>query len=110
MAIPTRHIGRIKAGHQLGLDHDVLQHFVDRMAYMDVAVGVGRAVMQDEHRLAGIVRADGLVKRLLLPLLEHARLALGQVAAHGEGRVRETDGLFVVFLLFLPGHAHSPRV
>ena len=52
VAVPAGHVGRVEARHRLGLDHDVLQDLVDRVADVDVAVGVGRAVVQDELRAA----------------------------------------------------------
>ena len=41
-------IGRGFAQHALAADHNVLQDLVQRMADMDVAVGIRRPVMQDE--------------------------------------------------------------
>ncbi len=50
VAVPARHIVGIVAEHLLRARDDVLQDLVERVADMDVAVGVGRAVMQDEFR------------------------------------------------------------
>ena len=52
VAVPARHIGRILAEHLLRAVDDVLQDLVQRGAEMDVAVGVGRAVVQDEFLAA----------------------------------------------------------
>ncbi len=97
MAIPARHVGRAEAGQQLGLDHDVLEDLVDRMAQMNHAIRVRRTVMQDERMLARL-RAflDFAVAVAFFPLGKHARLALGQVAAHGEAGLRQVDGVFVI--------------
>ena len=47
VAVPAGHVGRIEAGHGAGLDDEILEALVERVAEMDGAVGVGRAVMQD---------------------------------------------------------------
>ena len=57
------------------------------MANVDVAVGVGRAVVQDEFRFACLGRADFLIALLRQPAREHFRLALCHIAAHREGGV-----------------------
>ncbi len=48
VAVPAGDIGRVHAVQGSGLDDDVLQDLVDRMADVDLPVGVGRAVVQDE--------------------------------------------------------------
>ena len=80
----------------LRADDDVLQDLVERRADVDVAVGVGRAVMQHEFGLAAAGVAQALVQAALVPGLDPARLALGQVAAHRERRVRQVEGGAVV--------------
>ena len=50
VAIPARHIRRIKARQGFRFDNNVFQNFVNRMPYMELTVSVGRAVMQDESR------------------------------------------------------------
>ena len=96
VAVPARHVGRVEPGQRLGLDDDVLEDLVDRVADVDVAVGVGRAVVQDELGAAGGSLADALVAFLLLPALDPAGLALGEVAAHREGGVGQVEGAFVI--------------
>jgi len=96
VAIPARHIGRIEAGQRLGLDDDVLEYLVDRMANVDVAVGIGRAVMQDELGPPGGLLAYALVALLLLPVPNPARLPLGQVTPHGERSVGQVQGVLVI--------------
>ena len=50
VAVPARDIGRIETGQRLRANDDVLENLVDRVADVDVAVGIGRAVVQDETR------------------------------------------------------------
>ncbi len=96
MAIPARHVGRIEAGQVARLDDDVLEDLVDRVAQVDLAIGVRRAVVQHEQRAALRVVAQAGVKALVLPARQNARFALGQVAAHREFGCRQMKGGFVV--------------
>jgi hypothetical protein len=96
VAVPARHVGRVEALQGLGLDDDVLEDLVHRVADVDVAVGVGRAVMQHPDGAALGVGAQLFVELLLLPGLDPGRFPLGEVAAHGEGGVGEVEGVFVV--------------
>jgi hypothetical protein len=64
------------------LDDEVLEELVEGVAEVDVAVGVGGAVMQDIHGLAGACLANLAVEVLLLPLGEQAGLEGGKVCLH----------------------------
>ena len=84
MAIPARHVGRIEAGERLRAHDDVLEDLVERVTDVDAAVGVGRAVVQDELRP---VRADLpqlLVQADAVPARQGLRLALRQAGFHRE--------------------------
>ena len=65
---------------------------------MDVAVRVGRAVVQDEFRPPARGGAQARPQVHLLPAGEDLRLALRQVAAHREGGLRQEHGVAVVAL------------
>ncbi|OIQ71806.1 hypothetical protein GALL_465740 [mine drainage metagenome] len=45
MAIPARHIHRVIARKLAGFGDHVLEDFVDRVADMDLAIGIGRSVV-----------------------------------------------------------------
>ncbi len=47
VAVEAGDVGSIKAGHGLRFDDEVLEAFVKRVAQVDGAVGVGRAVVQN---------------------------------------------------------------
>ena len=96
VAVPARHIGRVETRQRFAADDDVFQNFIDRMTDVDVAVGIGRAVVQDEFGAAGRDLAQLLITFFVLPLLHPRRFALGQIAAHGEGGFVEVYGLGVV--------------
>ena len=90
MAIPARHIGRIEARQCAGLDDHVLEDLVHRVADMNIAVSVGRAIMKNELGPTGKGLANLLVQLFLLPLFEPRRFTLGQAGFHrkaGLGKV-----------------------
>jgi len=91
VAIPAGHVRRVVAGELFALDHDVLEDLVDGMTDVDVVVRVRRAVVQHETRPSGGSGADCLIDFLLLPLLDPERLALREIAAHRESRVRQVQ-------------------
>ena len=91
VAVPARHVVRVEAGQLARLDDHVLQHLVDGVADVDLAVGIRRAVVQHEQRRAVARVAQPLVDALFVPGLDPARLALGQVAAHRERRVGQVQ-------------------
>ncbi|MEA3220667.1 MAG: hypothetical protein OZX49_01780 [Immundisolibacter sp.] len=99
VAVPAGHVGRVITIQRPGLDDDVLQDLVDRVADVDVAVGVGRAVVQHVARPIGAFATQAGVQVQFLPAGEDCRFALRQVAAHRELGVRQVQGGFVV------GHA-----
>ena len=60
VAVPAGHVVGVLARHLLRADDQVLEDLVERVADVDVAVGVGRAVVQHEFRPAGgALRAAG---------------------------------------------------
>ena len=96
VTVPAWHVHGVEARQVARLDDDVLQNLVHRMADVDVAVGVGRAVVQDELRPAVAGCADFAVKPSFLPALDPLRLAPGKVAAHGERRVGKVQRVLVI--------------
>ena len=109
MAIPTGHVRRVEAGEPSALDDDVLQDLVDRVADVDVAVRVRRAVVQDESRAAFRGRANRLVDLALLPIPDPARFPPREIAAHWKRRVGEIErGLVVGFGIV--GHKGQTRI
>ncbi len=96
VAVPARHIVAVLAQHLLGAAHQVLQDLVERVADMEVAVGVGRAVMQHELGPALALGALALEQAHVGPALQELRLLLGQAAAHGEVGLGQEDAGFIV--------------
>ncbi|MNL52623.1 hypothetical protein D3C87_1758170 [compost metagenome] len=98
MAVPAGHIGRVVAQHLHGAGDEILQRLVERVTDMDIAVGIGRAIMDGEERAILGLLALQRVNIQLFPALEPARLALGQPGAHGElGFRQEQRGRIIGF-------------
>ena len=96
VAIPAWHIGAIQPVQAAGLDDDVLEDLVDGVAQVNVAIGVGRAVVQDVFLPAGPAFPEQPVQILLAPAPQQLRLPLGQIALHGEIRLGQIQGVLVV--------------
>ena len=96
VAVPSRHIVGVLAPHLLAAVDHVLEDLVERMADMDVAVGVGRAVVKDELLPPLPRRAKLGVKADPLPTLQQFGLKLRQARLHGEGRSRQFHGRLVI--------------
>ena len=84
VGIPAGYVGSAETVHVLVLDDEILQHLVQRCTQMNLAVGIGRAVVENVTGLALILGDHLFVQILGLPLLQSIRLTLGQVSTHGE--------------------------
>ncbi len=96
VAVPPRHVRGGEAFHPLALEDDVLQDLVQRVADMDVTVGVRRTVVQDVTRAVRPRLVDLLVYVNLVPALEHLGLALGQIALHRKVGTGEIESILVI--------------
>ena len=95
VAVPARNIRAVESGHRERTNHHVLEHLVEQGAHVDLAVGVGRAIVQDLSRPAGTRLPDLLVKALLVPPGLNLRLADGQVRLHVEAGRRQVERVFI---------------
>ncbi|MPM23054.1 hypothetical protein SDC9_69517 [bioreactor metagenome] len=96
VSVPAGHIRSAPTGHVLIPHNDILQNFVECGTNMDVAVGIGRAVMKNEFRLSLIFFHEVSVNVGRLEGSEHFRLPAGQSRAHGKIGLGQIDGLIVV--------------
>ncbi len=96
MAVPARNVGCIEARQRLRFNNNILKNLVYRMANVNVAVGVWRAIMKDELWPSYAYLPNSPVALVLLPGFYPTGFALGQVPSHGEGRIRKIQCLFVV--------------
>ena len=98
VAIPAGHIGRVLAEQALRAADHVLEDMVQRMADMHVAIGIGRAIMENELLRARAARPQLLIQPLVLPARKNARLLLGEAGLHREIGLRQEDGRTIVAL------------
>ncbi len=96
VTVPPRHVIGIEAEHLLAFCHHVLENLVERGADMDVAVGIGRAVMKDKARPAFGGGAKPSVKVEASPAGQQLRLFLRQAGAHREVCPRQEQRLAVI--------------
>ena len=98
VAVPAGHVRRIAAQKVLGAADHVLEDVVQRMAHVDVAVGIGRAIVEDELLPAPASGAQRVIEPDLLPARGNARLLLGEAGLHGEIGLRQEDSVPVIAL------------
>ena len=91
VAVPAGDVGGVVALEREVAGDEVLEHLVEEVPHVDVAVGVRRAVVQDEFRAVCGGGADLLVQLVFLPFRDPAGFAFRQVAAHRKRRVRHVD-------------------
>jgi hypothetical protein len=71
---------------------------------VDVAVGKGRAVMENEGSLILVLLQHCVVEIDLFPILQGIGLALRQICSHGKfcGRKIQSTGVILCHVLFSP--------
>ena len=73
------------AGQFPKFEDDVFQDFIDGMADVNIAIGVGRSVVQDEAWLCLSFRSvETRIQVDVLPVFDKSWLPLGQIGAHGK--------------------------
>ena len=102
VAVPAGNEGGVLAEHLLRAVDYVLEDLVERSPQMELAIGIGRAVVQDEFLAAERGLAQPAVEIHLFPTGQDWRLALGQVPAHREAGLRQENGRTII-----RGHEHS---
>ena len=96
VAVPSRDVRRETPAHRAVLHDHVLQDLVQRVADVDVAVGVRRSVVQDEARAPGVRLEKLVVEAHRLPAAENLGLPLREIRAHRELRTRQVERLAVI--------------
>ena len=96
VVVPPRNVGAVEAPHRLVLDHHILQHFVQRLAEMDIAVREGGAIVQDVLGASLSLLLNGPIEVDLLPELLYARLHLAQVRPHRKIGLRQVQRLLIL--------------
>ena len=96
VAVPAGHVGRVLAEQGLGADHHVLEDLVHGVAHVDVAIGVRRAVVEDEALPPGARLAQAPVEAHLGPAREDGRLLRCEAGFHREVGLRKEDRVAVI--------------
>jgi hypothetical protein len=94
MAVVADDVGGVKPGHGPGFDDEILKNFVQGRPDVDVAVGVGRAVMEDELGRPCPAGPNLRVQADCGPPGERFRLGYRQVRLHREVGSRQVQGVF----------------
>ena len=100
VAIPAGDVIRIKPRHLRGAIDHILQNFIERMADMQIAIGIGRAIMEYECLPPFGLRAEPFPQLQALPARQRIGLTLRQIAAHGKAGLRQEDGAAIIAGLF----------
>ncbi len=66
------------------------------MTNVNIAIGIGRAIVQNKPWPSGTNFANPLIEFFLLPQPHPLRLTLRQIAPHREGGIRKIQGVFVI--------------
>ncbi len=89
VAVPARNIRCVETGEGFRANDHVLQNLVNGVTDVNIAVGIRRAVVQDELWTILANFAQLLVQANAVPALQNLRLALRQAGLHWEGGVRK---------------------
>jgi methanogenic corrinoid protein MtbC1 len=95
VTVPAVDVGHVLAEHALAAHDEILQDLVHAGAEMDVAVRIGRSIVEDEHRATLRGRAQALVEADLLPPGQPFGFGLRQARLHREFGVGEEKGVLV---------------
>ena len=96
VAVPAGRVRAVIAAQRRHADGDVLQDLVERMADMDVAIRIGRTVVQDPLVAAGTLLAQPFVEARLFPAGEDIGFLLCQTGLHREVGLRQEHGVAVI--------------
>src|SRR5437016_1489406 len=96
VAVPAGDERHLVVLHRLGLDDDILENLVQRVADVDAAVGIRRTIVQHVERPAAPGLLDALIEVLALPASQDLRLALREIGLHGKVSLGEIQRGLVV--------------
>ena len=102
VTVPAGHIRRVEPGHRARLDDEILEDLVERVPDVDVAVGVGGAVVEDEPARASAARANPVIQPVATPARDDLRLGRRQVGPHRKFRAGQVHGVLPL------GHMEGP--
>ena len=82
VAVVARHVGRVEAGHRPRLHDEVFEDLVEGCPEVNLAVGVGRAIVEDELGCTAAPCADLTVQVHRFPSRDGLRFSGLQVGLH----------------------------
>ena len=96
MAVPAGDVRRAVTAQSFVFDDEIFEDLVPGVPDVDIAVGKGRAVVQDKLFGASPRNLNFLVELVLVPSFETLWFARDQVGPHREVRPRQVQCVFVV--------------
>ncbi len=94
VAIPSGDIGRPEPAEGFVFHDDVFKDFVQRMTHVNGAVGVRRAVVENEGSPGGVSFLNFLVHLKFFPQRERGGFPQRQVRFHGKGGLGQLNVVF----------------
>lgn len=94
VAVPAGDVVDLFAVQDLLAIDEIFEDFVERVTAVQIAIGVGRTIVQNVALRAGLFGSlgDSVVQINLFPVRLQLGLALGSVGALGKGRFGEKNG------------------
>jgi len=89
MTVPARNIRGLKPAHRPVFHHKILEHLINHMAHVNIAVGVWRTIMQHIQRFALPALKNLLINILLIPVFPLLGFTLDQIGLHRKTRLRQ---------------------
>src|SRR5215469_6479751 len=102
VAIPSRDVWGVEAGHRLRFHNKIFERLIQCVAEVDLAVGIRRAVVQQVLGSTFSRFSNSLINADFLPEFQPFWLVLWQIRLHGEASFRQVQGVFP-----FRGHARS---
>ena len=108
VTVPARNVVGILAEHLLGAVDNVFEDLVQRRADVQMAVGIGRPVVQHELRAPSRHLTQFPIEVKTPPARQNVRLPLRQFRLHGKVGARQEDGRLVIHELFPVQRGQAP--
>ena len=96
VTIPARNVVRVIAAHLEGTCDHILEDLVQCVTNMNIAIGIGRTVMQHIERTVLCLFAQLLIEVHTLPAFNEKRFALWQARAHRKFGLRQIKGFGII--------------
>jgi hypothetical protein len=97
MTVPPGDIGSPVSFGRFVAEYDFLERLIQRVAQMEVSIGKGGAVMEEEKLSILVLLLDLAVQIDIFPVVYTGRFTLAEIRPHGEGSLRQFERIFIVF-------------